>query len=50
MKSAARIPYRVTDQLFLWLLTDPDDPVVVGTLNMVRSTRGVSLGRLCPRL
>lgn len=43
MRSAARIPYRITDQLFLWLLTDPDDPVVVGTLNMVRSTRGVSL-------
>ena len=43
MRSAARIPYRITDQLFLWLLTDPADPVVVGTLNMVRSTRGVSL-------
>jgi len=37
------LPYRITDQLFLWLLTDPVDPVVVGTLNTVRSTRGVSL-------
>jgi len=37
------LSYRVTDQLFLWLLTDPADPVVIGTLNLVRSTRGVSL-------
>jgi serine/threonine-protein kinase HipA len=37
------MPYRITDQLYLWLLTAPDDPVFVGELNMVRSTRGVSL-------
>ncbi len=37
------MPYRITDQLFLWLLTDPGDPVVIGTLNLVRSMRGVSL-------
>jgi serine/threonine-protein kinase HipA len=43
MTQAARTQYRVTDQLFLWLVTDPDDPVPVGELNMVRSTRGVSL-------
>jgi len=43
MTNAGRAQYRVTDQLFLWLLTDPDDPVVVGELNMVRSMRGVSL-------
>jgi serine/threonine-protein kinase HipA len=38
-----RAAYRVTDQLFLWLLTDPDDPVLIGDLHMVRSTRGVSM-------
>ncbi len=37
------MPYRITDQLYLWLLTAPDDPVFVGELNMVRFTRGVSL-------
>ncbi len=36
-------PYRPTDRLFLWLLTDPAQPVPVGELNMVRSLRGVSL-------
>ena len=35
--------YTVTDQLFLWLLTDPSDPVLVGELNLVRATQGVSL-------
>ena len=41
--TAARAPYRISDQLFLWLVTIPDDPVLIGELNMVRSTRGVSL-------
>lgn len=41
--TAARLAYRVSDQLFLWLVTVPDDPVLIGELNMVRSTRGVSL-------
>jgi serine/threonine-protein kinase HipA len=31
------------DQLFLWLLTQPDAPVLIGTLNMLRASRGVSL-------
>ena len=35
--------YQPTDQLFLWLLTDPAQPVLVGELNMVRTLRGVSL-------
>jgi serine/threonine-protein kinase HipA len=35
--------YRPTDQLHLWLLTVPTDPVLVGELNLVRSNRGVSL-------
>jgi serine/threonine-protein kinase HipA len=39
----ARTSYRVTDRLFLWLVIDPDAPVAVGTLNLVRVTRGVSL-------
>jgi serine/threonine-protein kinase HipA len=41
--SPERVAYRVTDQLFLWLLTVPDDPILIGELNMVRSMRGVSL-------
>lgn len=43
MPSAAGRRYSVTDQLFLWLLTDPDQPVLIGELNTVRSSRGVSL-------
>ena len=35
--------YRPTDQLFLWLLTDPAQPTLVGELNTVRSLHGVSL-------
>ena len=35
--------YRPTDQLHLWLLTVPADPVLIGELNLVRSNRGVSL-------
>src|SRR5262245_14442649 len=43
MARTARQHYRVVDQLFLWLLTRPADPIAVGELNLVRSTRGVSL-------
>ena len=35
--------YRVTDRLFLWLLTDPTKPVPIGELNSARSPRGVSM-------
>ena len=35
--------YRPTDQLYLWLLTVPAEPVFVGELNLVRTSRGVSL-------
>ena len=38
-----REPYTPRDQLFLWLLTQPDAPVLIGALNMLRATRGVSL-------
>jgi serine/threonine-protein kinase HipA len=35
--------YAVTDKLFLWLLTDAAQPVLVGDLDLVRTTKGVSL-------
>jgi serine/threonine-protein kinase HipA len=35
--------YRPTDRLYLWLLTQPEQPVLIGELNLVRSTQGVSL-------
>jgi serine/threonine-protein kinase HipA len=35
--------YAPTDQLFLWLVTQPEQPVLIGELNMVRSLRGVSV-------
>jgi serine/threonine-protein kinase HipA len=41
MKGAAA--YTPTDQLYLWFLTQPARPVLVGELNLVRNPRGVSL-------
>ncbi len=38
-----RIGYVPADRLYLWLLTHPDDPVLVGELKLVRTTQGVSL-------
>ena len=35
--------YTPRDQLYLWLLTQPAAPVFIGTLSMLRATRGVSL-------
>jgi serine/threonine-protein kinase HipA len=35
--------YLPTDRLYLWLLTQPEQPVLIGELNLVRSTQGVSL-------
>jgi len=35
--------YTPQDELFLWWVADPARPVLVGTLQMVRSLRGVSL-------
>jgi hypothetical protein len=35
--------YRPADQLYLWLLTVPADPVPIGELSLVRASRGVSL-------
>ncbi|MET0496649.1 MAG: HipA domain-containing protein [Steroidobacteraceae bacterium] len=35
--------YQPADRLYLWLLTQPDQPLLVGDLNLVRSVQGVSL-------
>ena len=35
--------YKVVDELYLWWLGQPATPRLVGTLRLVRSTRGVSL-------
>jgi serine/threonine-protein kinase HipA len=35
--------YTPTDRLYLWLLTQPQRPVLIGELNLVRSNQGVSL-------
>ena len=36
-------PYQPSDRLYLWLLTEPQQPVPIGELNLVRSAQGVSL-------
>jgi serine/threonine-protein kinase HipA len=43
--SVARKPvaYQPTDELYLWLVTQPTRPVFIGELHLVRTTRGVSL-------
>jgi serine/threonine-protein kinase HipA len=41
--SKAATRYAVTDRLFLWLLTEPARPVLVGELDLMRTTKGVSL-------
>jgi serine/threonine-protein kinase HipA len=35
--------YQLTDELFLWWVADPQTPALVGTLRLLRATRGVSL-------
>ena len=42
-RAAPKGAYAVTDSLFLWLLTDPAQPVLVGDLDLMRTTKGVSL-------
>jgi serine/threonine-protein kinase HipA len=37
------IRYQPTDVLYLWLLTQPSQPILIGELHLVRTTRGVSL-------
>src|SRR6185436_7160188 len=36
-------PYTARDDLYLWLLSEPSAPVLIGTLTLLRATRGVSL-------
>ncbi len=43
LPSLSEARYVPTDELFLWLLTIPEQPVLIGTLHMVRMSRGVSL-------
>jgi serine/threonine-protein kinase HipA len=43
MADRAAVKHRPTDQLYLWLLTQPQQPVPIGELNLIRSTQGVSL-------
>lgn len=37
------VRYQPTDQLYLWLVTQPARPILIGELHLVRTTRGVSL-------
>ncbi|HEY0683709.1 MAG TPA: HipA domain-containing protein [Steroidobacter sp.] len=37
------VAYKPTDQLYLWLVTQPTRPVLIGELHLIRTTRGVSL-------
>jgi serine/threonine-protein kinase HipA len=41
--ASARARYEPRDRLFLWWLADPARPLPIGTLELVRSSRGVSL-------
>jgi serine/threonine-protein kinase HipA len=44
MSDATRtVKYQPADRLYLWLLTQPRQPLLIGELNLVRTTRGVSL-------
>jgi serine/threonine-protein kinase HipA len=44
VKSATdRAPYAPRDTLYLWLLTQPSHPLLIGELNLPRTIRGVSL-------
>lgn len=42
-RSRKTASYQPSDRLYLWLLTRPEHPVLVGELNLVRSVQGVSL-------
>lgn len=44
MSNAARsVKYVPSDRLYLWLLAQPQQPVLIGELNLLRSSQGVSL-------
>jgi serine/threonine-protein kinase HipA len=42
-RPGAAINYQPTDTLYLWYLAQPSRPLLIGTINLVRSTQGVSL-------
>jgi serine/threonine-protein kinase HipA len=42
MTAAPTTQYTPVDRLYLWLLTQPQQPLPVGELNLVRTTQGVS--------
>ena len=42
-RAEAAVRYKPVDQLYLWLLTRPEQPLLIGELNTVRTSRGVSL-------
>jgi serine/threonine-protein kinase HipA len=35
--------YKPVDRLYVWLLTQPHQPIAIGEINLVRATQGVSL-------
>lgn len=37
------VRYQPTDRLYLWLVTQPAQPILIGELHLIRTTRGVSL-------
>jgi len=41
--TASHAHYQPTDTLYLWLLSQPSQPVPIAELNLIRSTQGVSL-------
>ena len=41
MSAAAK--YQPVDRLYLWLLTQPQEPIAIGEITLVRATQGVSL-------
>jgi serine/threonine-protein kinase HipA len=43
MNERDAVDYRARDELFLWWVADPAQPVLVGQLTLVRNPRGVSL-------
>ena len=43
MSSVPALKYTPTDRLYLWLLTQPARPTLIGELNLVRAAQSVSL-------
>ena len=37
------IQYKPSDVLYLWLVTQPAHPILIGELHLIRTTKGVSL-------